>query len=294
MTVGMDFTVGKSTKRRKKKSSQLGTIVRQIDYSDGVSSKKNPPVSHVSDRESGVMGRLRAAGANSLVGRNILGAYPGDLPPPQEAADASGLIYLARRYGYGEWSEDGDLSDSDEGEISEDYFMNDLTKKGPRRRSKQSFISASTKNKKGRKRRSSQQTSGVHFNFDLGSTSQRPYPPLSDITTERREASSITSSLSSARRRCHRRSSSDKPRSRIAPSPAMTRIGNPQTSKSRSSGIDKMNLQDVIQDTATRRRKTRKKTITPAMSLLKEKNKKISRSNSVNISDIKCQDDKRR
>jgi len=74
----------------------------------------------------------------------------------------------------------------------------------------------------------------------------------------------------------------------------MTRIGNPQTSKSRSSGIDKMNLQDVIQDTATRRRKTRKKTITPAMSLLKEKNKKISRSNSVNISDIKCQDDKRR
>jgi len=74
----------------------------------------------------------------------------------------------------------------------------------------------------------------------------------------------------------------------------MTRIGNPQTSKSRSLAIDKVNLQDVIQDTATRRRKTRKKTITPAMSLLEEKNKKISRSNSVNISDIKCQDDRRR
>merc|ERR1712238_208903 len=226
-----------------------------------------------SDRESGVMGRLRAAGANSLVGRNILGAYPGDLPPPQEAADASGLIYLARRYGYGEWSEDGDLLDSDEGEISEDYSMNDLTKKVPRRRSKQSFTSGSTKEKKGRKRRSSQQTSSVHFNFDLGSTSQRPYPPLSDITTERREASSITSSLSSARRRCHRRSSSDKPRSRI-PSPAMTRTRKKTITPAMSLLEEKVNLQDVIQDTATRRRKTRKKTITPAMSLLEEKRKK--------------------
>ncbi|OEU16051.1 hypothetical protein FRACYDRAFT_238637 [Fragilariopsis cylindrus CCMP1102] len=276
MTVGMDFTVGKSTKRRKKKSSQLGTIVRQIDYSGSVSSKKKPPVSHVSDRESGVMGRLRAAGANSLMGRSILGAYPADLPPPHEAGDASGLIDLARKYGYGDWSDDGDLSDSnfypdsdeDEDENDDDeYFMNEEVLD---RRRKRSSTSSSNKKKKSRKRRSSQQELGVSFDFDLSrSSSQGVSPPLSDINTRRREESSVSGSMSSARRR--RKSNSGKPRSRL-PSPAMAKIGNiSQQSKSRSSTIDRTDLKNAIQDNATRRKKTR--TISPAMSLLDEKKK---------------------
>ena len=278
MTVGMDFTVGKSTKRRKKKSSQLGTIVRQIDYSGSVSSKKKPPVSHVSDRESGVMGRLRAAGANSLMGRSILGAYPADLPPPHEAGDASGLIDLARKYGYGDWSDDGDLSDSnfypdsdedeDENENDDDeYFMNEEV---PDRRRKRSSTSSSTKKKKSRKRRSSKQELGVSFDFDLSSSSsQGVSPPLSDINARRREESSGSGSMSSARRR--RKSNSGKPRSRL-PSPAMAKIGNiSQQSKSRSSTIDRTDVKNTIQDNATRRKKTR--TISPAMSLLDEKKK---------------------
>mmetsp|Transcript_51545 Transcript_51545/g.58437 ORF Transcript_51545/g.58437 Transcript_51545/m.58437 type:complete len:278 (-) Transcript_51545:45-878(-) len=277
MTVGMDFTVGKSTKRRKKKSSQLGTIVRQIDYSDGVSSKKNPPVSHVSDRESGVMGRLRAAGANSLMGHSILGAYPADLPPPHEAGDASGLIDLARKYGYGDWSDDGDLSDSnfypdsdedeDENDDDDEYFMDEEV---PDSRRKRSSTSSSTKKKKSRKRRSSQQELGVSFDFDLSSSSsQGASPPLSDINTRRREEPSISGSLSSAHRR--RKSNSGRPRSRL-PSPAMAKIGNiSQQSKSRSSTIDRTDLKNAIQDNATRRKKIR--TISPAMSLLDEKKK---------------------
>ena len=275
MTVGMDFTVGKSTKRRKKKSSQLGTIVRQIDYSGSVSSKKKPPVSHVSDRESGVMGRLRAAGANSLMGRSILGAYPADLPPPHEAGDASGLIDLARKYGYGDWSDDGDLSDSnfypdsDEDEDENDDDENFMDEKVPDRRRKRSSTSSSKK-KKSRKRRSSKQELGVSFDFDLSSSSsQGVSPPLSDINARRREESSGSGSMSSARRR--RKSNSGKPRSRL-PSPAMAKIGNiSQQSKSRSSTIDRTDLKNAIQDNATRRKKTR--TISPAMSLLDEKKK---------------------
>jgi hypothetical protein len=272
MTVGMDFTIGKSPNRRKKKSSQLGSIVRQIDYSDNISSKKKPPASRVSDRESGVMGRLRAAGANSLMGRSILGAYPADLPPPHEAGDASGLIGLARKYGYGDWSDDGDLSDSNYYQDSDDdendddaYFMNE---EGPDRRRK---TSSNTKKRKSRKRRSSQQELGVSFDFDLSrSSSQGASPPLSDATTRRREESSVSGSLSSARRR--RKSNSGKPRSRL-PSPAMAKIGNnSQQSKSRSSSTsDRTDLKNVIQDNATRKKKTR--TISPAMSFLDEKKK---------------------
>jgi hypothetical protein len=274
MTVGMDLTIGKSTKRRKKKSSQLGTIVRQIDYSDSASSRKKPPTSRVSDRESGVMGRLRAVGANSLMGRSILGAYPADLPPPHEAGDASGLIGLARKYGYGDWSDDGDLSDSnfyqdsDEDENDDDeYFMNE---EGPDRRRKRSSTSSSTKKRKSRKRRSSQQELGVSFDVDLSSSSsQGTFPPLSDINTRRREESSVSGSLSSARRR--RKSNSGKPRSRL-PSPAMAKISNnSQQSKNRSSTIDRTDRKNAIQDNATRRKKTR--TISPAMSLLDEKKK---------------------
>ena len=52
-----------------------------------------------SDNASGLMGKLRAA-AGSSVSRSLLGAYPGDALPVQEAADTHGLMGLAQRYGY--------------------------------------------------------------------------------------------------------------------------------------------------------------------------------------------------
>ena len=101
LSVGVEFSFGKSQKKRK--TSSLSDIARQKSVG---SKAKKPAGPRVSDREGGVMGRIRAAGANSLVGRSIMGAYPGDAPPPNEAASASGLIELAEKYGYGEWSDD--------------------------------------------------------------------------------------------------------------------------------------------------------------------------------------------
>lgn len=71
--------------------------------------KKAPIGPRTSDRDSGVLGRIRAASAGSLIGRSILGAYPGDANPLSEAASASGLYELAEKYGY------EDLSDTGEG-----------------------------------------------------------------------------------------------------------------------------------------------------------------------------------
>ena len=50
---------------------------------------------------SGVLGRLRA-----VSGSRILGAYPGDAVPIEDAANAKGVTDLARKYGYGDWSDD--------------------------------------------------------------------------------------------------------------------------------------------------------------------------------------------
>lgn len=105
-SVGVEFNFGGKRKKRRKRPS-ISEVARQTSIS---TESKKPAGPRVSDRESGVMGRIRAAGANSLVGRSILGAYPGDVPSPGDAADAAGLFGLAQKYGYGDWSED-DMED---------------------------------------------------------------------------------------------------------------------------------------------------------------------------------------
>lgn len=97
VTVGLE--IGRRSRSRKKRS----TIADPTWLTSEREKKQVGP--RLSDRDSGVMGRIRAAGANSLVGRNILGAYPGDVPAPSDAANPRGLIDFARRYGYGEWSD---------------------------------------------------------------------------------------------------------------------------------------------------------------------------------------------
>lgn len=62
-----------------------------------------------SDRDSGMFGRIRAGvGSNT---RSLLGAYPGDAASLSEAASPMGVLDIARRYGYGDWSDED--SDND-------------------------------------------------------------------------------------------------------------------------------------------------------------------------------------
>lgn len=142
VSVGVNFDLGGKTRKTKKRPT-VTDVARQTS----VSTKRKPVGPRVSDRESGVMGRIRAAGANSLVGRSILGAYPGDLPAPEEAADADGLSDLAQKYGYGDWSDDEETFDF-----------------SSRRRKR-------TSSTKRRKRKPSQQ---AEILFEFGSSPERP------------------------------------------------------------------------------------------------------------------------
>jgi hypothetical protein len=168
VSIGVGFSIGENPRNRPKKPpSSLSSIVRQSQ--SGVKRKKTAGP-RVSDRDSGVLGRLRAAGASSLMGRNLLGAYPGDLPPPHEAADPSGLYDLARRYGYGNWSDDDDDDDHLGGEDEDDdNGPGIMAGRKPRKKSstkerKTTSGSPSTKRKK-RRRRSYHQDLEIGFNL---------------------------------------------------------------------------------------------------------------------------------
>jgi hypothetical protein len=111
LSVGVEFGASKESKDRRSsiiKSAATSTVVR-----------KKRKVTRASDRDggSGVVGRIRAVtGANSRVSRSLFGAYPGDAVSLEEAASTKGVVELARKYGYGDWSDDDDDRD-DEGEV---------------------------------------------------------------------------------------------------------------------------------------------------------------------------------
>lgn len=161
---------------QKRKKKRRKTVAAAISSSAQKRPKKNiGPIT--SDRDSGVMGRLRAAGANSLFGRNILGAYPGDALPPTQAGDPRGLLDLAQKYGYGDWSDDG-MDDVDEfaGEV---YDERPPATKLSRKRSK---TTKRTK-QKGSSKRSSKKNGGggISIGFSIGSDgSSMTAPPRSD------------------------------------------------------------------------------------------------------------------
>lgn len=76
---------------QKEKKKQLLTLAK-------------PSRQRISDRDggAGVLGRLRAATSENFLSRQLMGAYPGDALPIEEAGDERGLFDLARKYGYGE------------------------------------------------------------------------------------------------------------------------------------------------------------------------------------------------
>jgi len=73
-----------------------------------------------------VFGRIRsAATSNSYISSTrILGAYPGDAVPRDEAGSADGVVALARKYGYGDWS-DSDEEEEEDDEDDYDLFAHD-------------------------------------------------------------------------------------------------------------------------------------------------------------------------
>ncbi|KAL7487494.1 hypothetical protein ACHAW6_013073 [Cyclotella cf. meneghiniana] len=116
------------------------------------SNKKDPMPGMAAQRpsENDKTSNFSSAGASKMfqsvmtrVGSNgrILGAYPMDAPPIEECANRRGVLDLARRYGYGNWVEDGGEENWEEsgGEEEEswgggDLFFDDVKEKDDRMR----------------------------------------------------------------------------------------------------------------------------------------------------------------
>jgi hypothetical protein len=111
--IGLSFSIGFNGKKSKSKMLEAAAASR-TDH--GKKKRKVKPMA--SDREGGggVLGRIRAVGANNPLSSRLLGAYSLDAPSREEAGDARGIIEIAKRYGYGEWS-DNDSDDSSEDRI---------------------------------------------------------------------------------------------------------------------------------------------------------------------------------
>jgi len=108
ISVGVQFGSTKTSRKKKRRKTLAEAATERTP-----TPKKKPAGPRTSDRDGGggVIGRIRAAGANSLVSRSLLGAYPGDAVPPSEAGNANGVTALAEKYGYGDWSDDEEDDD---------------------------------------------------------------------------------------------------------------------------------------------------------------------------------------
>lgn len=121
ISFGVDFTIGGS---RRRPSTRDAVLKAAAESSSSVAGGRQRKLvgQRSSDRDGGggVLGRIRAAGGDMIPAR-VLGAYPGDAVPIEEAGNPNGLFGLASRYGYGDWSDDSeddndyDDDDSDEG-----------------------------------------------------------------------------------------------------------------------------------------------------------------------------------
>ncbi len=264
-SVGFEVTFGGSNSKKKSKSSS-SSLRSVLESSSATPNKKRKP-KVVSDSESGLMGRLRAQGANSLVGRKALGAYPGDLPPPDEAADSRGVIDMAERYGYGDWSDEDDDEDDEFG------FVGDFDEELPRKQ---------TKKPKTKKRRSSsrnKQSVEIGLGLDFGSSSQESLPVTSVSSRSKRKkrrnpasslsvSSSIAEASSSRRRR--------KPRSSQLPSLAMDKLESTVSSATTTStsSASKPKADPAVKDLLSAGKTSKPKAASPAMSLLDKAKKK--------------------
>lgn len=188
VTVGFELGVGS------KRSGKNNASIADVAGRGSISAKRKVSGQRVSDKESGVMGRIRAAGASSIVGRSILGAYPGDVPPPTEAADRTGLLDLASRYGYGDWSDMSDFDEFSDDESIEAQAAGKSKRSKRRRRNADVQTSTATRTKRTkRRRRAPRPRSEDVFDVEsvLGTASMKPKSPS---TNSRRQRTGVATS----------------------------------------------------------------------------------------------------
>ena len=103
-SVGIEFGFGSSDPRRSAIAQALATDERRRH--------RSPPREKSSTKDS-LLDKFRdLTGTDSvMLSRSLLGAYPGDAVSIQDAASPEGVTELARRYGWGEWSEDDEEED---------------------------------------------------------------------------------------------------------------------------------------------------------------------------------------
>lgn len=176
-TISVGVQIGSAKKKKRRKTSLVEAATERAPKP-----KKRPAGPRTSDRDGGggVIGRIRAAGANSLVSRSLLGAYPGDAVPPSEAGSADGVIDLAEKYGYGDWSDDGDEYDDEDDAISFGSPRRKVKKKITRKRKSSTRPSSSSRG------------GGVNFSFGVSTSS---------ASTRSREATTPKRPSSSSKRK---------------------------------------------------------------------------------------------
>jgi len=193
VSVGLEIGFGNKKKKRSKKSKRPTSVLEAVTERKKVQKRiQKKPKASDSEGGGGVLGRIRAASANSLIARNLSGAYPGDAVPPIEAGDANGVIELARKYGYGDWSDDEDEDEDD-----------DDTPTMPKRRRKKvrktTSGGVSTKRKKKRLSSTKGSTLSVGFDLNAGSSGRSRREPNGFSTT--RQSRRSTATLSSTKKK---------------------------------------------------------------------------------------------
>jgi hypothetical protein len=120
------------------------------------------------------------ASSDNRFSRNLLGAYPGDAVPLEQAASATGLTELARRYGWGDWPEEDNHLDDDDDDDDDaaQYGLN-----GRKKRKRQPRVEKGSNNQ-------------VRFEFGFGGSTrgQRPFDDFDEWNPPFPEISSITRS----------------------------------------------------------------------------------------------------
>ena len=130
-SIEMGLSIDFGTSKMKPIDRRRNVIAKAITAESNLrrnqnSRSRNSNVNHKSNASSGssssngstdsLLDKFRAVtGTDSTVlSRTLLGAYPGDAVPISEAANPKGVIELALKYGYGDWSEDDeDFNDND-------------------------------------------------------------------------------------------------------------------------------------------------------------------------------------
>jgi hypothetical protein len=214
--IGIDDFYGDYEKDRKirKNIDVLEAAYASKDEMSSLSTVKRRKIVKVnkSDKDggAGVLGRLRAVGTNGVSSR-IFGAYPGDAVSIEDAASADGVIELAERYGYGDWSDDD--YDSDD---YDDFGIGGRSNRrghGKKRRVGPSRKKMKRKKKKKKSsfnnlRSSDKPDDNFSVSFEFGSNPSEISFNVGNKSSRKKRKRSIGSSLSSSRVRSRSRSGS--------------------------------------------------------------------------------------